>query len=105
MVLPTVFQIYEGDTDIEEAEDHFEMVPRQHGECDEDLPAELLELFHTLPPVYSLAEVLARADVNIHEPDRSGVLQCVWANILSLNKVMIDYGYFIMAFPNDLCYF
>ena len=83
------FEVIEKITDIEEAEDHFEMVPRQHGECDEDLPAELLELFHTLPPVYSLAEVLARADVNIHEPDRSGVLQCVWANILSLNKVMI----------------
>ena len=77
-------------TDMEEV-DHYEMVPRQHGagECNEDLPAELLELFHTLPPVYSLAEVLARADVNIHEPDRSGVLQCVWANILSLNEVMV----------------
>ena len=100
------FEVIEKLSNMEEV-DHFEMVPRQHGagECNEDLPAELLELFHTLPPVYSLAEVLARADVNIHEPDRTGVLQCVWANILSLNKVMIDYGYFIMAFPNDLCYF
>ena len=84
------FEVIEKLTDMEEV-DHFEMVPRQHGagECNEDFPAELLELFHTLPPVYSLAEVLARADVNIHEPDRSGVLQCVWANILSLNEVFV----------------
>ena len=71
------FEVIEKLTDMEEV-DHFEMVPRQHaaGECNEDFPADILELLHhTLPPVYSLAEVLARADVNIHEPDRSGVLQ------------------------------
>ena len=98
------FEVIEKLTDMEEV-DHFEMVPRQHGagEGNEDFPAELLELFHTLPPVYSLAEVLARADLNIHEPDRTGVLQllqCVWANIRSLNKVMIMLFYCYCGFSN-----
>ena len=47
----------------------------------------LPHLEHILPIFYSLTEVLAWRDVNIHIPDPTGVLQNVLITIQPLNKV------------------
>ena len=64
----------------------------------------LPHLGHILPMFYSLTEVLARRDVNIHIPDPTGVLQSVLITILPLNEV-IRFSYFGLELQITNTYF